>query len=108
MAEVIMPKMGDAMEVGKLLSWKKQNGEEVRTGDVIAEIETDKSNVEIEAEANGVLITTIDEGTEVPVGTTIATIGGSTSTSVYSEAAQSNNGHTAVVEAPPILQDQKP
>ena len=70
-----MPKMGDSMEVGKLLSWKKRSGETVKSGDVIAEIETDKSNVEIEAEENGVLITSVAEGAEVPVGEVIATIG---------------------------------
>ena len=71
-----MPKMGDSMEVGKLLSWKKRSGETVKSGDVIAEIETDKSNVEIEAEDDGVLVTTVSEGAEVPVGGVIATIGG--------------------------------
>jgi pyruvate dehydrogenase E2 component (dihydrolipoamide acetyltransferase) len=76
MPDVIMPKMGDSMEVGKLLSWLKKSGEMVKTGEVIAEIETDKSNVEIEAEDDGVLLTNVLEGAEVPVGEVIATIGG--------------------------------
>jgi len=75
MPEVIMPKMGDAMEEGTLLSWKKQDGESVKVGDVIAEIETDKSNVEVEAEDAGVLHVQAKEGDVVPVGTVIATIG---------------------------------
>ncbi len=75
MPEVIMPKMGDAMEEGTLLSWKKQDGEAVSVGDVIAEIETDKSNVEVEAEDAGVLHVQAKEGDVVPVGTVIATIG---------------------------------
>ena len=70
-----MPKMGDAMEEGTLLSWKKQDGESVKVGDVIAEIETDKSNVEVEAEDAGVLHVQAKEGDVVPVGTVIATIG---------------------------------
>ncbi len=70
-----MPKMGDAMEEGTLLSWKKQDGESVQVGDVIAEIETDKSNVEVEAEDAGVLHVQAKEGAVVPVGTVIATIG---------------------------------
>ncbi len=70
-----MPKMGDAMEEGTLLSWKKQDGEAVSVGDVIAEIETDKSNVEVEAEDAGVLHVQAKEGDVVPVGTVIATIG---------------------------------
>ena len=75
MAEVIMPKMGDAMEEGTLLEWKKQDGETVKLGDVIAEIETDKSNVEIEAEEDGVLHTQAQPGAVVPVGKAIAVIG---------------------------------
>jgi len=75
MPEVIMPKMGDAMEEGTLLSWKKQDGERVSVGEVIAEIETDKSNVEVPAEDAGVLHVQAKEGDVVPVGTVIATIG---------------------------------
>ena len=75
MPEVIMPKMGDAMEEGTLLEWKKQDGETVKLGDVIAEIETDKSNVEIEAEDAGVLHLKAEPGAVLPVGTVIAVIG---------------------------------
>ncbi len=70
-----MPKMGDAMEEGTLLEWKKQDGETVALGDVIAEIETDKSNVEIEAEDAGVLHVKAEAGAVLPVGTVIAVIG---------------------------------
>jgi pyruvate dehydrogenase E1 component beta subunit len=108
MAEVIMPKMGDSMEVGKLLSWRKQSGEQVKSGDIIAEIETDKSNVEIEAEEDGVLQTSIEEGAEVPVGATIATIGGVSVATNYSNGHVSNNGHTAVIEAASVAEVPHP
>jgi len=75
MPEVIMPKMGDAMEEGTLLQWLKQDGETVKSGDVIAEIETDKSNVEIEAEDAGVLHIQAQPGAVVAVGKAIAMIG---------------------------------
>ena len=75
MPEVIMPKMGDGMEEGILLSWLKKDGEQVAEGDVIAEIQTDKSAVEIEAEGSGMLRTQVPEGQTVPVGAVIATIG---------------------------------
>ena len=75
MPEVIMPKMGDAMEEGTLLQWLKQDGETVKAGEVIAEIETDKSNVEIEAEDAGVLHIQAQPGAVVPVGKVIAVIG---------------------------------
>ncbi|MDR7483564.1 MAG: lipoyl domain-containing protein, partial [Armatimonadota bacterium] len=73
MAEVIMPKLGDAMTEGKVLRWLKQAGEAVRKGEPIAEIETDKVNVEIEAEWDGVLSRIlVDAGGVVPVGAPIA------------------------------------
>ncbi|HEX9531423.1 MAG TPA: dihydrolipoamide acetyltransferase family protein [bacterium] len=76
MADVIMPKMGDAMEEGKILKWKKRPGDPVAKGEPIAEIETDKVNVDIEAEDSGVLLTIlVPEGQTVAVGTNIAMIG---------------------------------
>jgi pyruvate dehydrogenase E2 component (dihydrolipoamide acetyltransferase) len=77
MAEVIMPKMSDAMTEGKILSWRKRVGDPVARGEVIAEIETDKVNVEIEAEASGTLSQiVIPEGTPAAVGAVIAHING--------------------------------
>jgi pyruvate dehydrogenase E2 component (dihydrolipoamide acetyltransferase) len=72
-----MPKMGDAMEEGTLLKWLKSEGEEVSEGDPIAEIETDKVTMEIEAEDSGTLAQLIaGEGEEVAVGEAIAFIQG--------------------------------
>jgi len=74
-AEVIMPKMGDAMEEGTLLKWLKSEGDEVEEGEPIAEIETDKASMEIEAEDSGTLHEIIvKEGQDVPVGEAIAVI----------------------------------
>lgn len=76
MPTVIMPKMGDAMEEGTLLRWLKQVGDDVAVGDPLAEIETDKVSLEIEATEAGKLTKTyVDEGAVVPIGTAIATIG---------------------------------
>src|ERR671914_2579669 len=75
--EVIMPKMGDAMEEGTLLKWLKSEGEEVSEGDPIAEIETDKVTLELEAEDSGTLAQLIaSEGQDIPVGEAIAFIAG--------------------------------
>jgi pyruvate dehydrogenase E2 component (dihydrolipoamide acetyltransferase) len=75
--EVIMPKMGDAMEEGTLLKWLKSEGDEVSEGDPIAEIETDKVTMELEAEDAGTLAQLIaSEGQDVPVGEAIAFIAG--------------------------------
>ena len=77
MPEVIMPKMGDAMEEGTLLKWLKSEGDDVSEGDPIAEIETDKVTMELEAEDEGTLAQLIaDEGQEIPVGEAIAFIQG--------------------------------
>jgi pyruvate dehydrogenase E2 component (dihydrolipoamide acetyltransferase) len=76
MPTVIMPKMGDAMEEGTLLRWLKQVGDEVAVGDPLAEIETDKVSLEIEATEAGVLTKTyVPEGAVVPIGEPIAAIG---------------------------------
>ena len=72
-----MPKMGDAMEEGTLVKWLKSEGDEVSEGDPIAEIETDKVTLELEAEDSGTLAQLIaDEGQDIPVGEAIAFIAG--------------------------------
>jgi len=76
MAEVIMPKMGDAMTEGKVLRWMKRPGDRVEPGEALAEIETDKVNVELPAEEAGVLTEiVVSAGGIAPVGGTIAMIG---------------------------------
>lgn len=76
MAEVIMPKMGDAMEEGTLITWLKAVGDEVAEGDALAEIETDKITLEMEAQESGFLTNIFaDEGAVVPIGEVVATIG---------------------------------
>ena len=68
MPAVIMPKMGDAMEEGTLLKWLKNEGEAVALGEPIAEIETDKVTLELEAENAGTLSRRMaQEGESVPV-----------------------------------------
>jgi pyruvate dehydrogenase E2 component (dihydrolipoamide acetyltransferase) len=76
-SEVVMPQMGADMTEGTLLRWMKQEGDEVSRGEVIAEIETDKANVEIEAFESGVFRKTLaNEGDLVQVGDVIAVIAG--------------------------------
>lgn len=70
-----MPKMGDGMEEGTLLEWLKQDGDEVKTGDVIGTIQTDKATLELEAPAKGTLTGfLLEPGKTVPVGVPIAAI----------------------------------
>ncbi|MBA3336089.1 MAG: 2-oxo acid dehydrogenase subunit E2 [Chloroflexia bacterium] len=73
---MIMPQMGYDMTEGTLLRWLKQVGDDVERGEPIAEIETDKVTIEIEAFEGGVLTETlVSEGDTVPVGTPVAKIG---------------------------------
>ena len=76
MQTAVMPKLGDTMEEGKILRWLKQEGDTVQRGDALAEIETEKVNIEAEAFASGIL-RKILVGAEqtVPVGAPIALIG---------------------------------
>jgi pyruvate dehydrogenase E2 component (dihydrolipoamide acetyltransferase) len=73
--KVVMPKLSEAMETGKLLRWLKQEGEPVAGGEIIAEIETDKADIELEAFGAGVLRKVlVGPGATVPVGSLIAVI----------------------------------
>ena len=75
MAEIIMPKMGDAMTEGKVVRWYKQPGDAVKKGEPVAEIETDKVNLDLEAEDEGTLgAHSASEGQMVPVGGVLARI----------------------------------
>ncbi|HYX48441.1 MAG TPA: dihydrolipoamide acetyltransferase family protein, partial [Ktedonobacteraceae bacterium] len=76
MKTVEMPKMGDTMEEGKILRWIKQEGDPVKRGESLAEVETDKVNIEIESFASGVLRKIlVPEGESAPIGSGIALIG---------------------------------
>lgn len=75
MPEIIMPKVGDAMTEGKVVRWYKQAGDKVAKGEPVLEIETDKVNLDLEAEADGTLgELRAKEGQMVPVGETLAQI----------------------------------
>lgn len=77
MAEyIVMPKLGFDMREGVLNNWVKQVGEMVNRGDVVAEIESDKATLELEAQVAGVLLKTLHgPGDVVPVGANLAIVG---------------------------------
>jgi pyruvate dehydrogenase E2 component (dihydrolipoamide acetyltransferase) len=73
--KIIMPRMGMTMETGFVTKWYKKEGESVKAGEPIVEIMTDKANMDIEAESNGVIYKIlVEEGNEVPVGNVIGII----------------------------------
>src|ERR1700704_80504 len=73
--KVVMPKLSEAMETGKIIKWLKKEGDRIQGGDILAEVETDKADVEMEAFGAGVLRKILSPaGSTVPVGTLIAGI----------------------------------
>ena len=106
MNNVEMPKMGDTMETGKILNWIKKVGDVVKKGESLAEVETDKVNIEIESFYNGTLRKIlVAEGESAPIGAPIALIGspeeplpedgkGKSDGASAKEAPRSSNGAT--------------
>ncbi len=76
MSEVVMPRLSDTMEEGELAKWLKNEGDTITKGDILAEIETDKATMDLEAFESGVLEKhLVEAGTVVPIGTPVAMIG---------------------------------
>src|SRR5439155_27245146 len=75
---ILMPALSPTMEKGNLAKWLKKEGDPVKAGDIIAEIETDKATMEVEAADEGVLAKiVVPEGTaDVPVNQLIAVLAG--------------------------------
>jgi pyruvate dehydrogenase E2 component (dihydrolipoamide acetyltransferase) len=75
-AEVTMPRLSDSMEEGTILRWLKSVGDEVKRGEELVEIETDKANMTYESSDEGVLVEIVaQEGDTLPIGEVIARIG---------------------------------
>jgi pyruvate dehydrogenase E2 component (dihydrolipoamide acetyltransferase) len=75
MPEITMPKLSDTMTEGTLLRWRKKKGDKVEVGDILAEVETDKATMEMEAFEEGVLTEIyVPEGGKVVVGAAIAVV----------------------------------
>ena len=102
--EVCMPRLSDTMEEGKVLKWLKQLGEQVEIGDIIAEVETDKADMEMEALDEGVLIEIlVPEGGTVVVGGVMARLGTADElASAGSPASEPAAGNGAAETPPPV------
>src|SRR5262245_44486402 len=75
-SKVIMPKLSPTMEEGQIARWLKKEGDKVSMGEPLAEIDTDKATMEMQALANGVLLKIlINEGQSAPLGQLIAVVG---------------------------------
>ena len=104
--EIIMPKLGVDMQEGEIIEWKKQEGDEVKEGDILLEIMSDKTNMEIEAEDSGVLLKIVKgDGQVVPVTEVIGYIGaaGETIETNAAPAASADDLKAAGLEVPDTL-----
>src|SRR5207249_11782944 len=73
--KVVMPKLSEAMESGKIIKWLKKEGDRIQGGDILAEVETDKADVEMEAFGAGVLRKIlVPAGETAPIGALIGVI----------------------------------
>jgi pyruvate dehydrogenase E2 component (dihydrolipoamide acetyltransferase) len=103
---VVMPALEMAQETGKLLAWRKKEGDQVRKGEPLLEIETDKAVVELEAPADGILAgIKAEAGADIPVGQTIAWIvapGESVPVGNLSTAPAARAGSHAKTETPQV------
>ncbi len=75
MPDINMPKLSDTMEEGTIVEWKKKSGDQVKTGEVLAEVESDKATFDLEAESDGVLQILVEQGIPAKIGAPIARIG---------------------------------
>lgn len=76
MAELVkLPKMSDTMTEGVIVKWNYKTGDTVKSGDILAEVETDKATMDMEVYAKGTILYLVDEGSTVPVDGPIAVVG---------------------------------
>jgi pyruvate dehydrogenase E2 component (dihydrolipoyllysine-residue acetyltransferase) len=99
--KVVMPKLSEQMESGKVIKWLKKEGDRVQSGDILAEVETDKADVEMEAFGGGVLRKIlVSAGDKAPVGALIAVIA-EASDDINSVVAQAGGGTPTQAPAAP-------
>jgi 2-oxoglutarate dehydrogenase E2 component (dihydrolipoamide succinyltransferase) len=112
--EIVAPTVGESISEVRILAWSKKNGEYVKNGETVAEIESDKATVEVIAESNGTLKILEQAGEMIPVGKTIAQIddtGAATASSAPAVTAASKTPAANTVQAAPSakgLEDQSP
>lgn len=94
---VEMPKMTDTMQEGQLVAWLVEEGATIAAGDVIAQVETDKATMDVEAYDDGVLLRRVaQEGDSLPIGGLIAVLGekGESADAILGRYAQGAEGET--------------
>jgi pyruvate dehydrogenase E2 component (dihydrolipoamide acetyltransferase) len=109
MADVVMPRLSDTMEEGTILRWLVRDGEPVRRGQELVEIETDKATMTYESDLDGIIRHVAAEGDTLPVGALIARVssgdagtvpGAATETPTASDTLSPHTGESAAVQPP--------
>lgn len=102
MAQVItMPKLSDTMTVGTLVKWLKKEGDAVKFGDLLAEIETDKATMEFESFADGVILKLYAEaGSQVAIGAPLCAVGAAGEAAPAAEAPAAPKAEEKKADAP--------
>jgi pyruvate dehydrogenase E2 component (dihydrolipoamide acetyltransferase) len=99
-----MPQLSDTMKIGVLRKWRKNEGDKMSPGEVLAEVETDKATMDFEAFDEGILLKRlVADGASMPVGTPIAIIGkaGEDTTALEAEAKARSDGAKPAAKAEP-------
>ena len=107
-SDVTMPRLSDSMEEGTVLKWLVDEGGEVKRGEPLVEIETDKANMTYDADSNGVLVEILaQEGDTLPIGEVIARIGEAGEAKSSGEAEESSGDEEASAEAEEAASDEE-
>lgn len=101
--EIKVPSVGESVTEATLAQWYRKSGDQVRKGELLFVLETDKVTLEIEAEADGVLKITVSEGETIPIGAVVGTIDTEAAPEVVEEPAPAE-----AVEAPPAAPTPPP
>ena len=103
--EIVMPRLSDTMETGTIAKWLKQEGDAVKRGETIAEIETDKANMDLESYASGILASiSVKEGESAGVGEPIAVVAAD---ETEAKTLQGSNGKTPQQRPEPAREAQR-
>src|SRR5579859_3404066 len=108
-SEIVMPKLSDTMEEGKIIRWLKHPGDQVHHGDALAEVETDKADMVMESFEEGILAEIrLKEGESAHVGATIAVLRAAGESVASSAASPAPEAGAVKVEAPKVTAVRSP
>jgi pyruvate dehydrogenase E2 component (dihydrolipoamide acetyltransferase) len=103
-----MPRLSDSMEEGTIIKWLKASGDDVKRGEELVEIETDKANMVYESDASGTLEIVAEEGATLPIGETIAKLGDGSAPAAKAEAPKAAAAESDEPAAEPEDADAEP